>query len=102
MSFEKDSVILNSHPSLAGHFPGNPIVPGVVVLDEVIEALQDWKPGAQSSGFTAVKFVMPLLPDEAFTISFTEMGKRRAKFSCLKKGSEKAFATGQVKIAESE
>lgn len=27
------------HPSLAGHFPGRPIVPGVVLLDLIYEAI---------------------------------------------------------------
>jgi len=28
------------HPSLPGHFPGNPVVPGVLVLDRVLDAVQ--------------------------------------------------------------
>ncbi|MDH5327479.1 MAG: hypothetical protein OEZ68_05950 [Gammaproteobacteria bacterium] len=103
MSFEADSVIPNSHPSLEGHFPGNPIVPGVVVLDEVINAALAWKPEAQVGGFAAVKFLTPLLPDEPFSIQFTEMGSRRAKFNCYKKSnSESAFATGQLKLDHPE
>ena len=34
-SFEIYRAIRTDHPSLAGHFPGNPIVPGVVILEEV-------------------------------------------------------------------
>ena len=33
-------VVPHDHPSLAGHFPGRPIVPGVVLLDEILDAIR--------------------------------------------------------------
>lgn len=98
MSFE--AIIADTHPSLEGHFPGNPVVPGVVVLDEVISALSRWQPKAQCRGFTAVKFNAPLMPGQAFTIEFTEVGSRRVKFSCQKSDDNATFASGQVKLAD--
>lgn len=55
------------HPSLEGHFPGNPLLPGVVVLDEVITAVEDWLgPDWRAGGLPQAKFVSPLRPgDEA-------------------------------------
>jgi len=29
------------HPVAAGHFPGNPIIPGAMLLDEVLQAIRD-------------------------------------------------------------
>lgn len=66
--------ISQHHPALGGHFPGNPIVPGVVILDHVISA-------ATSAGYTvtaisSVKFSAPLLPEQPFVIAFQPKGKR--------------------------
>jgi 3-hydroxymyristoyl/3-hydroxydecanoyl-(acyl carrier protein) dehydratase len=49
------------HPALAGHFPGNPIVPGVVLLDEAIHALAV-QAGLATAGLQlgAVKFLAPV------------------------------------------
>jgi 3-hydroxyacyl-[acyl-carrier-protein] dehydratase len=30
------------HPALAGHFPGAPVAPGVLVLDLVLSAAESW------------------------------------------------------------
>ena len=39
MTLEVRRVISADHPSLPGHFPGMALVPGVVILDEVLAAL---------------------------------------------------------------
>jgi len=54
----------DTHPSLAGHFPGNPLVPGVVILDLLREAIKQWNPALHLSGITQVKFNHPLFPSQ--------------------------------------
>ena len=61
-SFQTALRIDPSHPALAGHFPGNPVVPGVVVLERVAAALRAWR-GERVEKLDA-KFVQPLLPGE--------------------------------------
>ena len=52
-----------SHPSLPGHFPGQPIVAGVVLLDRLAAAVErEWN--ARIAKLPQVKFLRPLLPGE--------------------------------------
>src|SRR6266702_7902328 len=68
MTFEVRRIISADHPSLPGHFPGAPLVPGVVILDEVLAALAEWREGCQLIVIRAVKFLVPLKPEQPFTI----------------------------------
>jgi 3-hydroxymyristoyl/3-hydroxydecanoyl-(acyl carrier protein) dehydratase len=53
------------HPSLPGHFPGEPILPGVVVLDRALEAAEAWLGSALLvTDLAHVKFVSPLRPGD--------------------------------------
>lgn len=63
-----------AHPALPGHFPGNPVAPGVVLLQRVAAALQQWR-GARMDRFE-VKFLAPLLPEQAATIQLRDDGAR--------------------------
>jgi 3-hydroxymyristoyl/3-hydroxydecanoyl-(acyl carrier protein) dehydratase len=58
------------HPALPGHFPGHPLVPGAVLLDEVLNAI-DTSRAADASGagdagwrIDAVKFHRPARPGQ--------------------------------------
>lgn len=56
--------IAAAHPSLPGHFPGEPIVPGVVILVEVEAAARALAGGGRLAALPSVKFLAPLRPDE--------------------------------------
>lgn len=58
-----------THPSLEGHFPGRPIVPGVVLLDEVAALILTSMPGRRLSGFASVRFARPVRPGDLVAVS---------------------------------
>jgi 3-hydroxymyristoyl/3-hydroxydecanoyl-(acyl carrier protein) dehydratase len=65
------------HPALAGHFPGNPIVPGVMILDAVIAAAQSWLgAGFHVERLAYVKFLAPLKPEETVRIDLVLQAPR--------------------------
>ena len=82
--FELCRTIPANHPSLPGHFPGAPIVPGVVILDEVGAAVAEWRDGAQLTTINVVKFLAPLAPDQPFTIRLSAAAETDGDvdFSC--------------------
>jgi 3-hydroxymyristoyl/3-hydroxydecanoyl-(acyl carrier protein) dehydratase len=63
------------HPALAGHFPGNPVIPGVVLLEGVIAAAEAWL-GAEFhvEGLSLAKFLAQMKPDEAARIDLVLRG----------------------------
>ena len=56
------------HPAIAGHFPGNPIVPGVVILSHVTNAVAQQLPDIKLGKLLSMRFHAPLRPDKAFTV----------------------------------
>ena len=53
------------HPCLPGHFPGRPLVPGVVVLEQVLRAAEAAAGGPLGAlRLPQVKFMAPLLPGQ--------------------------------------
>jgi len=60
------------HPAFAGHFPGMPILPGVVLLDEALHAIEiDLGLDPRQWRIAAAKFLEFVRPGETLTIEHT-------------------------------
>ena len=99
MTFEVPRVISPDHPSLAGHFPDAPIVPGVVLLDEVVAALAEWRQHSQLTGIPSVKFIGPIKPGQSFVIGFdsTDTAENQIDFCCRLDG--RVVVEGRLEIS---
>lgn len=95
MSFERTLTITKDHPALPGHFPGFPVVPGVLVLDEVIETLkQRYGDALVVTGLPAVKLSSPLKPEESLMIAIESEDARTAVFTC--RVGSRLIASGSI------
>ena len=99
MTFEVLRLIQADHPSLPGHFPGAPLVPGVVILDEVVAALNEWQRNSQLSGIRNVKFLAPLKPEQLFTISLSVTSKNNSEVSFCCRLEQRVIVEGRLEIA---
>ena len=86
-------VIEPDHPSLPGHFPGRPLVPGVVLLDRVIAAIETTHGPLGPLRLPQVKFMQPLLPGEEARVEL-EGDAPRWRFRILR--GETLLASGEV------
>lgn len=96
MSPSCERCIPADHPSLTGHFPGRPLVPGVVVLEEVVLALAALRGDCRLVAVANVKFLVPLGPDEAFTVSFSDPTAGDVTFRCQR--ADQILAQGRLTV----
>jgi 3-hydroxyacyl-[acyl-carrier-protein] dehydratase len=88
------------HPALPGHFPGRPIVPGVVVLDRVLAAIEAQHGALGALRMPQAKFVQPLLPEETARIELERLtdaqgAAPRWRFRVLR--DDALIASGEVR-----
>ncbi len=66
-----DFMVAGDHPALAGHFPGRPVVPGVVVLEEALACVMAELPGRVVAEVTVVKFLRAVLPGQTIAVAWS-------------------------------
>jgi len=105
MRSETTFCVAPDHPAFAGHFPGAPIVPGVVLLDAAVHATLELLrrarvdgdgPCAQVCRISAAKFLSPVGPGETLTICLDTTSAGGARFE-IASGARKV-ATGTLVI----
>jgi len=94
-----DVVVGADHPALPGHFPGRPIVPGVLLLDRVLAGIGELLQRPVRT-LQQVKFAAALLPDETAQVD-VDARAERVEFSVhVRRGGERVtLATGRALLA---
>lgn len=85
------------HPALPGHFPGNPIVPGVMILDRVLAPVYREHPDRQIE-LVQAKFSSPLKPGEVCRIDFVPDRSGGLRFECHSGGRQ--IASGVLRLEQ--
>jgi 3-hydroxyacyl-[acyl-carrier-protein] dehydratase len=89
--------IAASHPAFDGHFPGAPVLPGVVLLDEAIRAIELADGGAPRCWrVAAVKFLRLVRPGEALVLEQERLASGTVRFTVRCAGQ--AVATGALSL----
>jgi 3-hydroxymyristoyl/3-hydroxydecanoyl-(acyl carrier protein) dehydratase len=71
------------HPCLPGHFPNDPIVPAVLLLELSCAVLRGLRPDlGPLREVKTVKFTQPVRPGEPVRVTFTASAGGSFRFSC--------------------
>jgi 3-hydroxymyristoyl/3-hydroxydecanoyl-(acyl carrier protein) dehydratase len=90
--------IAADHPAYAGHFPGQPILPGVVLLDEALLALAALQGRAAAAAqIKSAKFLSPVQPGESLRLDYSATAAGVFRFEL--KAAERVVASGIVTFA---
>lgn len=69
------------HPAFEGHFPGAPILPGVVLLDEAIRAIESAGDGARLWRIVSVKFLRGVGPGTPLVLEHEPLASGAVRFT---------------------
>lgn len=81
------------HPAYAGHFPGEPVLPGVVLLDLTLQALE--RAGRGPSGqweISSAKFQSAVHPGESLTLHHETLPNGTVRFAI--RAADRPVASG--------
>lgn len=78
-----------NHPCGAGHFPGNPVIPGALLLDEVLACIAtDLNIGGLAWRVKSAKFPQPVRPGDTVCINYTCAAGGEIRFECTVSNSK--------------
>ena len=84
------------HPATAGHFPGNPVVPGALLLDEVVKLVAE--PLAGETIVRSAKFFQPVRPGQRLSVIWHTQTPGVTRFECHLLPHGDLVAAGLIEI----
>jgi 3-hydroxymyristoyl/3-hydroxydecanoyl-(acyl carrier protein) dehydratase len=94
MSELRTLTVDRAHPSLPGHFPGNLIVPGAIIVDHAISEVERTF-GRRVTAIAIAKFLAPVRPQQPIVFSYV-MGKDDQLSLVASAGGIKVFSATVV------
>jgi len=91
-----DFIVNSSHPSISGHFPGNPIVPGAVIIENVIKAFSGSDDSREVVSLSTVKFIKPIGVNQKVSVNFHSISTELISFECISNNVVSVF--GRFKV----
>ena len=83
------------HATASGHFPGRPVIPGALLLDEVVSAIATRAPFS----FRTVKFLAPLRHGEVLELHWRDPDGGTIRFEIRRPAQDGAVLTGVLEMA---
>jgi len=91
-----DFVVDSAHPSIAGHFPGNPIVPGAVIVENVVRAFSELHNTKKIISLSLVKFIKPIATNQKVAVNFRNVSAESIAFECT--SDNVVLVVGRLKV----
>jgi 3-hydroxymyristoyl/3-hydroxydecanoyl-(acyl carrier protein) dehydratase len=88
----------SDHPTAPGHFPSRPIIPGVLLLDELIKLTETAIGPDEEIVVRAAKFHHPVRPGETIVVRWMAEPARVVRFECRLRDGNILVASGTVAI----
>jgi hypothetical protein len=88
----------SDHATRAGHFPGNPIIPGALLLDRMLHTIGQSVAIAAPQDIKVAKFLRPVRPGDAVTFRWRCSAKREIAFECRLADSGDIALTGTLSM----
>jgi 3-hydroxyacyl-[acyl-carrier-protein] dehydratase len=86
------------HPTAAGHFPGNPVIPGALLLDEIVAAVLEGALPDEKIVIRAAKFLRPVRPGNSLHLRWQAAADGAIRFECRLAGGDDMAVSGTLAV----
>jgi 3-hydroxyacyl-[acyl-carrier-protein] dehydratase len=91
-------IFAGDHPTAPGHFPSNPIIPGAVLLDEIVAILISPASPDKRIIIRSAKFFRPVRPGDSVNLRWRSVGHTAIGFECWLIRDNAIAASGTIDL----